>query len=131
MKHALAVIAALATVLGACGGMDTTEATAEALGQQSSALVSCSTMCSSGPLSCTGTTCSAADGDHVQCDGAYQFCPTTNPTSCTATASCRELIGTACAQTNVWRECCLDAQTTSNCVCTYQHDWTCDMPAEG
>jgi hypothetical protein len=75
MRNWMAVVGFVGAVLVGCGG---TEAATdgETLDTVAGALATCSTQCSTGvTLSCAGGTCSAQDGVSVQCDGAYQYCP--------------------------------------------------------
>jgi hypothetical protein len=76
MKRIVFAVATLSfAVLLGCGGTEA-PADSETLEGAESALVTCSTTCASGTtLSCTGNTCSAANQNHVQCDGNYQYCP--------------------------------------------------------
>lgn len=130
MKRSLMLSAMLAG-LTACGGLAANESPEE-WGQQTEALVSCSTTCQTGTLSCQGSSCSAVDGSSVQCDGVYQYCPPP-PTggACTA-GSCWSMHGSRCyGGPNVWTDCCVDEQTPSNCICSYQGTWECDLPPVG
>ncbi|RKH20672.1 hypothetical protein D7Y13_02165 [Corallococcus praedator] len=130
MKHCLGMFAALlVTGLVACGGMESGEAQEE-FGQQSSAL-SCSAACSSGTLTCQGASCSAVDGSHVQCDGVYQYCPTTPPPLiCSRANACVFINGTACPSPGASRDCCLEGLPTGGCYCTFNGRWTCTVPPE-
>ncbi|WP_426756913.1 hypothetical protein [Myxococcus sp. Y35] len=135
MKQTFAVLAAvIASTLVACGGVEPVE-TQEQLGEDSSALVSCSTSCSDGStLSCTGTTCSAADGDHVQCNGNYQYCqvsPPPPPPDCTNPRDmCVNINGTRCATPGTSRDCCVPGVPTGGCFCRSNGTWICTIPAE-
>ena len=77
MMHRLIVSAIFAgAVLMGCGGVETTT-NVEVFTNVSSALSTCSTTCGDGTTrSCQGTTCSALDGQFVQCNGLYYYCPT-------------------------------------------------------
>jgi hypothetical protein len=133
MKSLLSVFAALAAVgLVACGGTESMESP-DAFGETSSALV-CSAACpSSGTtLSCSGSSCSALDGSHVECNGVYQYCPTTPPPPrCLGADRCENLDGTACAPYQSQRPCCIPGLPTGGCYCTIQGKWTCTLPAPG
>ncbi|MFP2958646.1 hypothetical protein ACLEPN_12550 [Myxococcus sp. 1LA] len=133
MKQTFAVLAALAvSTLVACGGVEAVEPREE-LGQESSALVSCSTSCSNGTtLSCTGTTCSASDQDFVQCNGNYQYCPPPEPPpDCTNPRDmCVNINNTRCATPGTSRDCCVPGIPTGGCFCRSNGTWICTIPAE-
>ncbi|QQR45333.1 hypothetical protein JKA73_04130 [Myxococcus xanthus] len=134
MKQTFAVLAALAvSTLVACGGVEAVEPQEE-LGQESSALVSCSTECTTGPsLSCWGTTCSASNNHYVQCDGNYQYCPTTPPPPLDCSLSreaCVNVLGLACSPSGSTRKCCIEDMPTGNCQCMHNGQWTCTVPVE-
>ena len=73
MKSFLGVLTVFVVpVLVACGGLEPVEA--PELGQESSALVTCSQTCPNGStVSCEGNTCSV-QADSVECDGFYNIC---------------------------------------------------------
>ncbi|RKG92775.1 hypothetical protein [Corallococcus terminator] len=126
MRHCLGIFAALViTGLVACGGVESGEAQEE-IGQQSSALT-CSATCPSGTITCQGSSCSAVDGSHVQCDGVTQFCP---PLLCNRATACESLNGRACSPSGSTRGCCLVGQPTGACYCTVNGTWTCMMSPE-
>ncbi|NVJ20756.1 MULTISPECIES: hypothetical protein [Myxococcus] len=134
MKQFLGVFAALVvSTLVACGGTAPVEAP-ESLGQDSSALVSCSTECSTGPsLSCWGNSCSASNNSYVQCDGVYQYCPTTPPPAidCSwSSQACVNVLGTGCSPPGSRRKCCIGDEPFGNCQCTTSNVWTCTVPNE-
>ncbi|MCP3105227.1 hypothetical protein LZ198_40795 [Myxococcus sp. K15C18031901] len=118
--------------LWGCGGTTPGSEAGEALGQEESALVSCSTSCPSGSnLSCWGSTCSAVDGSYVQCDGAYQYCQVTPPLDCSnPSQSCVNVLGTSCSPYGSQRKCCLDGLPTGSCTCTTQYGWMCTVPPQ-
>ncbi|MCP3065034.1 hypothetical protein LXT21_40295 [Myxococcus sp. K38C18041901] len=132
MKNHLALLAALAVSgLVACGGTGVEEP-AEALGTESSALVTCATTCATGTLSCQGNTCSASDGAYVECDGLYQHCPLTPSPApeCLLLANhCGNIAGKACSPNGRTRDCCLGEQLTGDCFCSFGI-WACSAFAQ-
>lgn len=133
MKQSLGILAALLfSALTACGAPPPAEAP-EPLGEESSALVSCSTSCPSGPsLSCWGNSCSASNNAFVQCDGIYQYCTTTQPPlDCSySREACVNVLGQSCSPPGSRRKCCIQAEPIGNCTCTTSNVWTCTVPHE-
>ncbi|RKH57470.1 hypothetical protein D7W81_31195 [Corallococcus aberystwythensis] len=116
--------------LAACGGTDSGDV-AEELGQSSSALSTCSAACASGlSVSCSGSSCSSVDGQYVQCDGLYHYCPLPPP-PCTKANTCTFIDGTSCASPGAERQCCLSGLPTGGCYCKFDNTWTCTLPPDG
>ncbi|MFP2912871.1 hypothetical protein ACLESD_49275 [Pyxidicoccus sp. 3LFB2] len=131
MKQYLGVLAALVvSTLVACGGTEPVEAP-EALEQQSSALVTCSTTCTSGSVTCTGVSCSASDGQFVQCDGNYTYCPLPEPECTDSSPLCVSLNGRRCSPAGSSRPCCMPGAPNGGCFCRSNGTWICTIPAEG
>jgi hypothetical protein len=133
MKSLLSVFAALAAVgLVACGGTESM-APPETFGEVSSALT-CTAACPSTgtTLSCSGSSCSALDGSHVECNGAYQYCPQDPPTTnCSPDELCEYVEGQSCSYPSQ-RPCCIpQLPKPSGCMCTFQGTWTCKTWGSG
>lgn len=113
----------VAALLAGCGGPIETQAPEETLESVSSALVTCSTTCSSGTtLSCQGTTCSASNGTSVQCDGVYQYCAST----CSSTNNCANIANKRCNAPGAVRSCCLSDGGGGTCTCV-SGLWSCEI----
>jgi hypothetical protein len=92
----IAVVAVVGAVLAGCGPTEVGGEAGERLTSAASPLVTCSTTCWGGAtLSCSGTKCSGADSVYVECDGAFQQCP-----------SCEYFVGTS---VNSYEEACSSA----------------------
>lgn len=129
----------LAVLMGAilvgCGGVEPTPASApegvESVESVSQELVSCSTYCpyDGSTKSCSGNTCSAKNGDWVQCDGQYQYCPVAP--YCPYSNSCEGLHGMSCSPNRATIDCCIyDGGGTGGgegtCFCS-GGTWTCPI----
>lgn len=116
----LAVLAGIFLV--GCGGVEPASEP-ESLGTVSSELVSCSAYCSvtGTTLSCTGNACGASNDNWVQCDGNYQYCPTS---TCTANTMCDNWPGVECSPNKSRLACCNLDGTESSCVCM-NGQWVC------
>ncbi|MBN9682648.1 MULTISPECIES: hypothetical protein [unclassified Corallococcus] len=133
MKLVSGVFAALViATMAACGGVESGDASEE-LGQVSGALSTCSTTCASGAtVACSGNACSSVDGQYVQCDGAYQYCPTTPPPpNCSRANTCIFIEGSSCPSAGTYRDCCLNGLPTGSCYCKFDNTWTCTLPPDG
>ncbi len=126
MKRPLLILAMFViSVAAGCGGTEFDQGE-DSLAQSESALVTCSTICPNGtPLSCTGTTCSAADGDHVTCNGTSQYCGIRPVPLCSSSNSCTNLTGQACATPGSTRSCCVGTAVAGTCTCTGSRKWAC------
>lgn len=123
MKSFLGVLMVLVVpVLVACGGVEPVEE--PELGQESSALVTCSQTCPNGStVSCEGNTCSV-QANSVLCDGIYRICLTSIPI-CGTNNRCSKLAGTPCSPVGASRSCCLTGHPNPNCFCTPLGTWAC------
>ncbi len=128
MKNCVGMwVAVIFSGLVACGGTEAVETplAEEMLGEESSALVTCSASCPDGStVSCTGATCSATEGSHVECDGFRNIC-VNFPPLCTSTNRCSRLAGLPCSPVGASRSCCLPGHPNPNCFCTIQGVWAC------
>ena len=114
-RRGLSLAVLVGALLVGCGGTEAAPAV-EALGHVSKALVTCTATCLDGPdVSCTGTTCSAVQGEQVTCDDVTTACPPPGPT-CTAGPACANFAGRACAPRER-AECCAPDGSTGYCSC--------------
>jgi hypothetical protein len=132
-RRLLSLAVLVGAVLVGCGGTELpsqeTPAQVEETGTVSEALVTCSTSCRlASSISCTGSTCSAANGS-VTCDGVTTYCPPPEPfpTECTATMpDCTGQHGSYCAPNKSSIYCCIQNQWVGQCICS-QNSWTCPL----
>ncbi len=122
-RRGLSLAVLVCAVLVGCGGTEVASE-GEELGSVAGALVTCTATCQYGPsVSCTGSTCSAVNDSHVDCDGLTTACPPP-PSACTTLVSCENLNGRACSVPRAERECCSANSTPGDCTCV-MGKWLC------